>query len=108
MGFGFMKPVIFKTKQEILSDIFSLVLKYNRDDFHIFVRYYGHVDKIEISCCPGGWRSVGGNIIVLENYIKNITQGDFQKSMSYINFLSQRNADIAPFVSLFNGIRTVQ
>jgi hypothetical protein len=39
-----------------IGDLITLIHKLNKDDFHIFFNFSGHVNKIDISIDYGGWK----------------------------------------------------
>lgn len=103
-----MKPLIFKNKDDLLTEIFLLAVKYNREDFNVFVTYSGHVEHIDVSCYCGGWRSGGQRIKVLDTYKKKITLGTLNKAINYIESLSRDNEEISHFIHKFENVKTIQ
>ena len=51
--------------RKLMGELVSLSLKLNRDNFHVFIRYYGHIDNIEIQVCPRGWDKREHNQVTL-------------------------------------------
>ena len=48
-----------------LQKLIMKAIELNRDDFHTFVDYSGHVEKFEIRVCYGGWtEGQGGESII--------------------------------------------
>ncbi|MGL6120169.1 MAG: hypothetical protein ACRC0V_06635 [Fusobacteriaceae bacterium] len=72
---------------EKIVEIFKKCLELNSDNFHVFLDYSGHVDKIDVRVIKGGYKSfkVGESFDEKNTIIRISNNGDTSSSVCFIN-----------------------
>ncbi len=59
LGDTFIKPIrswYWRVEsRKLMGELMTLSLKLNRNNFHVFIRFYGHTENIEVQVYPRGW-----------------------------------------------------
>jgi len=81
----------------LAGELTALAMKLNRKDFHVFVNFYGHVERIEVTICRGGWKKEGSKLVILEGWLPGryeygkMKPKDIKEAMKLLKSLSRLN-----------------
>lgn len=97
----FIRPVrdylYRKASNRLVGELASLALRLNREDFHVFVHIHGHVERIKIEVCHGGWKKDCTKVTVLEGVLPGCCKygkmkpKDIREAMKLLKSLSRLN-----------------